>query len=172
VLREDPGVMIFRQENRGNSSVTRSIGRAEASAVAEAGLPVARGALFGRHFELLGALMTSATEGMELKLAWRCVSAAVLDRNVAVHFVDDSGKILAQADFPQDVGRAPVMAGAEWVDHVFVRPEKLVGAVKVAIALYAPGRDMLTIDRGPRDWDQHRLLLLLDKALAGMKATR
>ena len=108
VLREDPGVMIFRQQNPGQQfSHARASAAAESSAVAEAGLPVARGALFGRNFELLGALMTPATEGMELKLAWRCVRATVLDRNVAVHFVDDSGKILAQADFPQDVGRAP-----------------------------------------------------------------
>jgi hypothetical protein len=109
---------------------------------------------------------------MELKLAWRCVRAAVLDRNVAVHFVDDSGKILAQSDFPQDVGRASVMPGDEWVDHVFVPAEKLAGALKVAIALYAPGRDMLIIDRGPRDWDQHRLLLPLDNVLGGIHATK
>ena len=31
---------------------------------------------------------------------------------------------------------------------------------------------MVIIDRGPRDWDQHRLLLPLDKVQAGMKATR
>jgi len=31
---------------------------------------------------------------------------------------------------------------------------------------------MEIIDRGPRDLDQHRLLLRLDTALAGTKATR
>jgi hypothetical protein len=164
-LREDPGVMIFRR-----GKLRRQSSDPEASAVAEAGLPVARGVRFGRHFELLGALMTPATQGMELKLAWRCVSAAVLDRNVAVHFVDDSGKILAQSDFPQDVSRASVMPGAEWVDHVFVPAEKLAGALKVAIALYTPGGDVSIVDRGPRDWNQHRLLLPLDKALAASAA--
>ena len=173
VLREDPGVMIFRQETPGKQfRHAEASAMADALAVAEASLPVARRVLFGRHFELLGAVMTPAAEGMELKLAWRCVSAAVLDRNVAVHFVDDSGKILAQADFPQDVGRAPVMAGAEWVDQVFVPREKLTGALKVAIALYKPGKEVEIVDRGPRDWDQHRLLLPLDAALAGMKAIK
>ena len=166
LLHDDPGVETFRQENPG-----KRFSHAEAAAVAEAGLPAAGGVRFG-HFELLGAVMTPAREGIELKLAWRCVSAAVLDRLVAVHFVDDSGKILAQADFPQDVGRASVMAGAEWVDRVFAPQEKLAGAVKVAIALYTPGQDLVIIDRGPRDWDQHRLLLPLDKVQAGMKATR
>jgi len=173
VLRDDPGVMIFRRENsRKQFSHAEASAVTEASAVAEAGLPAARGALFGRHFELLGALMTPATGGMELKLAWRCVAAAVLDRLVAVHFVDDTGKILAQADFPQDAGRAPVMPGAEWVDHVFVPAAKLAGALNVAIALYAPGRDMLIVDRGPRDWEQHRLLLPLDRSPAEIKANR
>jgi hypothetical protein len=165
-LHEDPGIMIFRREKP-----VKQFSRVEASAVAEAGLPAVRGALFGRHFELLGALMTPTTEGIELRLAWRCVSAAVLDRLVAVHFVDEAGKVLAQSDFPQDVGRSPVLPGAEWVDHVFVPREKLVGALQVAIALYTPGR-MEPIDRGSRDWDGHRLLLPLDETLARGKATK
>jgi hypothetical protein len=56
------------------------------------------------------------------------------------------------------------MPGTEWVDHVFVPAKKLTGAIKVAIAVYTPGRDLLIIDRGPRDWAQRRLLLPLDKA--------
>ena len=153
-LREDPGVLIFRRD-----SAVKRVDYAEASAVLEHSVQSVRGARFGENFELLGALLTPAIEGMELKLAWRCVREARLEYMVAVHFVDEAGNILAQSDFAQDVEQSRVLPGAVWVDQVSVPAEKLKGAQQVGIALYITGRRIESVDRGPRDWDGHRLLL-------------
>jgi hypothetical protein len=171
-LPEDPGILIFRQRDRAINLIRFVAGAAEASAVAEHGVQSVRGARFGASFELLGAQLTPAAEGMELKLAWRCVREARLDYLVAVHFVDETGKILAQSDYAQDVSQARVTPGALWVDRVSVPAEKLKRARRVGIALYALGRRMELVDRGPRDWDGHRLLLPLEQAGTTESATR
>lgn len=159
-LPEDPGILIFRRK-----SPLNRVSDAEAFAVAERGVQSVRAARFGENFELLGALLTPTGAGMELKLAWRSLREAPLEYTVAVHFVDEAGKILAQADFPQDAGQARVAPEATWVDRVRVPTEKLKRAHHVGIALYLPGHGVEPIDRGPRDWDGRRLLLPLDDAL-------
>ena len=170
-LAEEPGILIFRWKD-GEKAVKR-FDYAQASAVAEHGVQAVRGAQFGENFELLGASLTPVVGGgIELKLAWRCIDEARLEYAVAVHLVDEAGKILARADFVQDVKQARIMPGAVWVDHVSVPAEKLSGARQVAIALYRAGGGTELVDRGPRDWDGHRLLLPLNKARTTETATR
>jgi len=171
-LAEDRGILIYRQKDGAINQMRFAGGAAEGSTVAERGVQSVRGARFGERFELLGAQLTPAAEGMELKLAWRCVREARLDYLVAVHFVDEAGTILAQSDYAQDVGQAWVTPGAVWVDHVSLSAEKLKGARRVGIAVYALGRGMELVDRGPRDWDGHRLLLPLEQAGTAESATR
>jgi hypothetical protein len=158
----DPGVAIFRRiQQRRARSVP------DALAVVEVSMPAARQVRFGDKFELSGAVLMSDANGLELKLAWRCLSATVLDHFVAVHFVDQKGTILAQSDFAQDPGAGPVMPGEEWVDRVLISRRKLAGASNIAIALYKPGAEVELIDRGPRDWNGRRLLLDLDADRGG-----
>ena len=158
-LAQDPDILIFRRK-----AVNR-VNYAEASGVAEHGIQSVRGALFGKKFELLGALLTPTVGGgIELKLAWRCVHEARLEYIVAVHLLDETRKILAQSDFAQDIAQARVIPGAVWVDRVSVPAEKLKGAQQLGIALYITRLDVEPIDRGPRDWDGHRLLLPLKGA--------
>ncbi len=158
-LGEDPGVTIFRRVQP----------RKDALAVAEMSLPAARRVRFGDRFELSGAVLTPNAEGLVLKLAWRCLRATVLDYFVAVHLVDQNGTILAQSDLAQDPFAGFVMPGDEWVDRVFLSRRKLAGASHVAIALYKPAArvELELIDRGPRDWNGHRLLLSLDGVRGG-----
>jgi len=160
------GILIFRRKDSAinPARAVNRIDHAEARAVAEHGLQTVRAAWFGENFELLGALLTPNAEGMELKLAWRSAREARLEYMVAVHFLDEAGNILAQSDFAQDARQALVTSGAVWVDRVSIPAEKLKGARQVGIALYIAGRGVESVDRGPRDWDGHRLLLTLDKA--------
>jgi hypothetical protein len=162
-LPEARGILIFRRKDSGINAVraVNRIDHAEARAVAEHGVQTVRAAWFGENFELLGALLTPNAAGMELKLAWRSAREARLEYMVAVHFVDEAGKILAQSDFAQDARQARVTPGAVWVDRVSIPAEKLKGARQVGIALYITGRGVESVDRGPRDWNGHRLLLPL-----------
>jgi hypothetical protein len=162
-LPEARGILIFRRKDSGINAVraVNRIDHAEARAVAEHGVQTVRAAWFGENFELLGALLTPNAAGMELKLAWRSAREARLEYMVAVHFVDEAGKILAQSDFAQDARQARVTPGAVWVDRVSIPAEKLKGARQVGIALYLTGRGVESVDRGPRDWNGHRLLLPL-----------
>jgi hypothetical protein len=157
-LREDPGILLFRKLN-----ILKLTNYAEAFTIAEHGEQSVRGALFGKNFELLGAYLTPTSRGTKLQLAWRCIHETQLEYMVAVHLLDERGKIQAQADFSQDVGKARVTPGMVWVDHVNLSHEKLKGARKLGIALYIPGSSVQTIDRGPRDWDGHRLVFSLDQ---------
>jgi len=157
-LAEDPDILIFRRTEMNRINYT------EASSVAEHGVQSVHGARFGENIELVGAVLTPALGGMELQLAWRCVHEVRLEYMVAVHLLDETRKILAQLDFAQDIKQARVTPGAVWMDRVSMPAAKLKGVQQVGIALYIPGGGMEPIDRGPRDWDEHRLLLPLEKA--------
>ena len=159
VLLVPVGMSLLQSEGR-----VKRADHAEASAVAEHGVQAVRGARFGENIELVGAVLTPATGGMELQLAWRCVHEVRLEYMVAVHLLDETRKILAQLDFAQDIKQARVTPGAVWMDRVSMPAAKLKGVQQVGIALYIPGGGMEPIDRGPRDWDEHRLLLPLEKA--------
>ncbi len=78
-----------------------------------------------------------------------------------LHFVDESGTILAQADYKLDAKEAEVSAGALWRDVVVVPLQNLKGGTVLAIGLMNSGEQWLLADRGPRDWGDRRLLIPL-----------
>jgi hypothetical protein len=157
-LPEEPGVLIFKRKPLARND------DAGAAAVSTESIDSVRGARFGQSFELLGASLTAAANGgVDLKLAWRCLRETRLKYDVAVHLLDDSSRLLAQADFAQDPEQELVRPGATWVDRVRLSSEQVKGARRVGIALYATGGGTVEpIDRGPLDWDGRRLLLPLD----------
>ena len=76
-----------------------------------------------------------------------------------VHFVDDDGVIIGQADYQQDTAHTQVASGIVWRDVIRV-PPALRGKVRtIALGLYQATSEPLIADRGPRDWNDHRLLI-------------
>jgi peptidoglycan/LPS O-acetylase OafA/YrhL len=135
---------------------------AGARAVEAKSVPGARGVRFAGRFELMGVEMERAGGGLAMKLAWRSVKESTLKYNVAVHLVDEDGRILAQADYAQDSGEGRVRPGAMWVDTVRVGPEKMARVKRVALTLYEIGGAIESVEGGNRDWAGRRLLLEVD----------
>jgi hypothetical protein len=75
--------------------------------------------------------------------------------------VDAAGKIVGQADYKQSKNADKVAKNAVWRDSVVIPYEKLAGAVNIGIGLMADGQQWLLADKGPRDWDERRLLFPL-----------
>jgi peptidoglycan/LPS O-acetylase OafA/YrhL len=133
---------------------------AYAEGLASRGLREARDVNFGNQFILLGADVGRTEDGLSIELVWQSAGPQRLEYLVAVHVVNGAGTILSQADYPQDVARTEVPAGAVWRDVVVISSERLRDASAVAIGVFR--QEPLTVlraDRGPRDWDGHRLLL-------------
>jgi peptidoglycan/LPS O-acetylase OafA/YrhL len=128
------------------------------------------GVSFGGRFLLHGARLQRGPRGAQLDLVWESQGTERLDWKVAVHCVDASGRIVAQADYPQDPEQRAVERGAFWKDVARIPDSKLAPPVSaVAIAIYrgtGPSGEMLVADRGPRDWDNHRIVLSLSPAVA------
>ena len=147
-----------------NRRLTMSaIGAADAEALATRGPKVARGVRFGDRFVLLGADIQRTGAGVRVEFAWQSLQTQPLKYSVPVHLVDDAGIILGQADYPQGGGaQDEVQAGTIWRDLVTIPSAKLAGATAVGIGLLDPvSSNWLLADRGPRDWENRRLLLPL-----------
>lgn len=119
-----------------------------------------QGVTFGDTFQLMGVALTPRREGLALDAVWKCLKSARREFLVPVHFVDGSGKILAQADYPQDPDNGPVAKGNVWQESILIPYERLAGAQSIALGLMFKGReDWLLADKGPSDWGRRRLLL-------------
>jgi hypothetical protein len=115
---------------------------------------------FGEDLERVGVQYQDAGEWMAIDLTWRSLRAETLRYRVGVHVTGVSGVILAQADYAQSVLGRHVAAGTFWRERTLINRSSLPGALNVALAVYDE-RSSLVADRGPRDWDRHRLLLPL-----------
>ena len=130
----------------------------------------ARGVRFGDQFALLGLEMKRTAMGLTLELGWQSLADQRLEWRVLVHLVDGAGSILSQADYQLDTARSNVRAGTMWRDvielplfrEVHGSRENLDGASALAIGLYQ-SEGALVADRGPRDWNGHRLVLPLPR---------
>jgi len=121
------------------------------------GVKDVQGARFGDHLELLGAQLTRTPAGLDLALAWRALQTLPSNFSIGVHLTDNSGNILSQFDY--HLVSAPP---SSWVDHVLLPADKLAVPTHVAIALFQPSpMQTYAVDRGPRDWKDHRLLIPL-----------
>lgn len=122
----------------------------------------ARPVRFGGQFILHAVDFQRKENGLLLRLVWESTAVQELDREVAVHLVDDNGKILAQANYAQSVVGGRAGAGDAWVDEIDLPAEKLAGATRVGLVLaHHPGPELLPPDNGLTDWDGRRLLIPL-----------
>jgi hypothetical protein len=119
------------------------------------------GAIFGSWATLERYSYEPAKEGVELHLRWRAIEPLTPDILVAVHLIDAKGNILAQHDYRRT---KTIAAGGVSEETVTLPSSQLNASVhKLAISLYAKDGSVILapIDRGPRDWNDHRLLLTL-----------
>lgn len=143
----------------------RAISQAQADAIAAQATEEFRDVNFDDNYVLLGGAGRQGGTGYELELAWKSMKKQKMLHLVAVHAVDAAGKILAQADYPQSADKKAVAAGEIWRDAVVIPYEKLQGATAIGIGLMAEGQQWLLAEKGPRDWDDRRLLFPLPKDL-------
>jgi hypothetical protein len=144
---------------RGSALLTRD---ALVSAV-DRSVSGSRGVRFGDRFLLRGVLLTPQDEGLQMELFWESLAEQPLKYFVFVHLIDQSGKMLGQADYEQAPAArtAPRLAkaGEFWRDSVQLSAAQLKGATGIAFGIWEPPGTFLPPDRGDRDWDNRRLIL-------------
>jgi hypothetical protein len=117
---------------------------------------------FGEMFILLGAQIIKKGDGLQLRFVWRSAGVQELSYFNAVHLLDSKGNVLATMDYPQDRGRATVKAGTLWLDEIDIPESRLKNVVSIGLGIYSyPGIQLLTVDKGVRDWGGKRLLIPL-----------
>jgi hypothetical protein len=98
-----------------------------------------------------------------MQLDWQTLEGQPLKYLVFVHLIDQSGKLLAQADHEQAAGAltAPhvAKAGENWRDVVQLSHDQLKGVTRIALGIWEPPKTFFTADKGDRDWDNRRLIL-------------
>lgn len=122
---------------------------------------------FGDRFVLRGMDIMRSKEALVIELAWESMQPQRLKYMIAMHLLDAKGNILHNADFPQDIGKGRVGKRTLWKDVITIRNEKKLEGVKaVGLAIYLmPDElhpiELLPIDRGPRDFDNKRLVVTI-----------
>jgi peptidoglycan/LPS O-acetylase OafA/YrhL len=102
-------------------------------------------------------------DGLHVKLAWESKVSQKLHLTNAIHLIDGAGKILGNFDYKQPAQRADVNQYDIWLDTLFIPTKKLHGNMKgLAIGLYDDSISLLLVDKGPRDWGGHRLIIHID----------
>lgn len=143
-----------------------TIKQADADAIAaQAPSDDFRNVEFDDNFVLIGVSGSKSPGGFELQLAWRSAKEQKLEYLVAVHALDEAGKIVGQGDYKQSQAADKVAKNAVWRDSVVIPYEKLVGAVNIGIGLMGDGEEWLLANKGPRDWDDRRLLFPLPQEM-------
>ncbi len=85
-----------------------------------------------------------------------------LKYRVAVHVLDNNRRILLKADYQQNRGYILVRDHVVWLEETEIPLEELSGATAIGIVLYSTENiETLSPDRGDRDWDNKRLLIML-----------
>ncbi len=120
--------------------------------------PESHGVLFGKALKLAGAGLSNNDGGCRLTLYWNGVADQSRGYALFVQTLSSDGKILSQTDHPID---AEVRPGAFWRDAFQVTSAQMGSAKALAIGVYKPGGEVLTADRGKRDWNNARLWLSL-----------
>jgi hypothetical protein len=139
------------------------ISKADADAMTPKELQSVVGTRYGNMFVLRGVSITHNMEGLHIDLAWESLVEEKLIYTNGIHLTDAKGNILLQADYPQPTSRMGKKPGTIWKDHIFIAKDKLKGKEsKLAITLYQMNQ-VLSVDRGDRDWENLRLLINLDK---------
>jgi peptidoglycan/LPS O-acetylase OafA/YrhL len=137
----------------------RFINARTAEALAAQGEPAVRGARFGEHFVLRGAVLA----GARLRLVWESCQKQDTNQCIAVHLLDRTGKILHGADYVRKLREATVTAGALWEERVDLPQPLLAGVTHIGICVTPNGGKAgpMPVAGAPCDWNGHRLLLAL-----------
>ncbi len=144
-----------------NTPAIREIEQPEAEAIVR-GIPEQyRNVGFGENFVLVGADFVETDGKRFLRLVWKAARDAVLEKKVAVHFIDREGTIVGNGDYFQSRKEnisTPVSRNTIWVDEISV-PEKIQGRIRrVGVCIYE-NDELLKIEKGPRDWNERRFLV-------------
>jgi hypothetical protein len=98
-----------------------------------------------------------------MELVWESLAEQPLKYFIFVHLIDQSGKILGQADYEQVPGASAspplAKAGEIWRDRVPLSGAQLKGVTRIAFGIWEPHVIFLNPDRGERDSDNRRLIL-------------
>jgi hypothetical protein len=120
---------------------------------------------FGNRFILLGQDLVRTSDGLQIQFAWKSITRQKLSFVVAVHWMDETKKILSQSDYLQDEAGLYVGAGSQWLDKIDIPNSRLKEVVSVGIAIYSvPDMILLPVDKGLRDWKGKRLLISVPRA--------
>jgi peptidoglycan/LPS O-acetylase OafA/YrhL len=150
---------------------------ANTAAILAAAQPDTQDITFGNDFLLRGAQVVRNPNGdVVLTLVWQALHDVRLRYQVAVHLAAESdigppSKPRAQADYPQDPTQHWVHAGQTWVERHTIPAATVAGAAYAAIGIHSEKEGLAAIDKGRRDWNNHRLLLSLPPA-ASQPASR
>ncbi len=117
---------------------------------------------FSNQFTLLGAFTKPTEDGLTIELVWQSLKDQPLKYFNFIHILDASQNIISQADYEQDDAKKMVTKGTIWHDTVKIKANQLNGAKAIGLGIYLPPSTLLITDRGPSDWNKHRLLLNLD----------
>lgn len=143
-------------------TLKNAIGQTDASVILDKWDPKYYQIRFGNIFLLRGANLAKMLDRIRLQLIWESMNEQQLQYTVAVHVLDAGGRILFQADYPQNRAHLLVRDHETWLEETEIPLEKLSGATVVGIALYsAETQKILSPDRGDRDWNNQRLLISL-----------
>lgn len=124
------------------------------------------GTNFGNLFLLRGIKIVRKPEELLISLAWQNLIEQKLIYTNRLYLTDINGNILLIANLKQPLTRTAEKQGMIWWDSIAIPTDKLRGREsKLAIAIYQDNDDFLTIDRGERDWNNHRLLFNLVEAI-------
>ena len=117
---------------------------------------------FGNKILLRGANLAKGSNRVRLQLIWESMNKQRLEYRVAVHVLDAGGRILLQADYPQNRGHILVRDHVIWLDETEISLDELSDATGIGIVLYSTEpQEVLLPDRGDRDWNNQRLLIML-----------
>jgi len=116
---------------------------------------------FGTDFLLKGILVDDS-ENHSIKLVWESLETVRLKYRVAVHFLDQQGEIVSQADYYQsnrDDNRGKVRKYTFWIDDIdFSGVSANVRSIGLALFTESDMK-LLPVSGGSRDWNNTRLII-------------
>ncbi len=165
---EDPAnpLPVFGPDGAALTAVTFPVGSAVAAAPPEPTPAVPDGATFEYDLTLLGYDAVVAGSQLQLTFYWRAGQALPTDYTLFLHFLDDAGTQVHQADGPPVDGDWPTSAwlpGQVVVDRrVIVLPADLPAACcALRLGWYDPasGARLLAFRPGGAPWDDNAVIL-------------
>lgn len=145
---------------------TNRISESEANAMTPSKLESVVGTGFGSLFKLRGVRIESKKEGLVIYLAWESLIEQKLTYSTGIFLTDINGNNLFNINLAQPITKTAEKEGSIWGESTLIPSGNLKGwENKLAIVVYQGDSEPLLIDRGDRDWDNHRLLIDLGDAM-------